>query len=95
MRARARPGPDMRLLFERAAGNGHYNEIIVDARYWDDHLPSAVEAVYYTRGSESSAIQAVRATHAGFLRRFGLDAAENPLLVLDRDEWNAPFSADA
>ena len=88
-----RPGPDLGVLFERAASNGHYNELILDAIFWDEHLPAAVEAIYFTKGTSPSDVQAIVATHAGFLRRYGLTSDENPLLELDLENWEAPFSA--
>lgn len=88
-----RPGPDLGTLFQRAANNGHYNEIILDALFWDAHVPDAIEGIYYTAGISSAAVQEARRTHAAFVGRFHLDAAETPLLVLDRSDWQAPFRA--
>jgi len=90
------PGPDLGVLFQRAAGNGQYNEIIIDALFWDEHLPDSVEAMYYTSELSSAKVQAVQLTHQSWLRRYPqLDAAANPLLVLDRSNWDAPFRTHA
>jgi len=60
----------MGVLFERAASNGHYNEIIIDALYWDAQLPDAIEAIYYTAGLSASAVRDAQRIHAAFLTRF-------------------------
>lgn len=89
------PGRTLGILFKRAAGNAHYNEIIIDAVHWDAHLPLAVEGIYYTKASSTAQIREAQATHAGFLRQYGLSEEDNPLLVVDRDDWDAPFRAHA
>ena len=91
-----RPGPDQATLFERAAHNGQYNEIILDSGRWDSSMPDAVEAIYYTAGTPMLQIVQYQHMHANFLAAYPqLDAASNPLLVLDRANWDAPFRADS
>ena len=51
-------------------------------------MPDSVEAMYYTSELSSAKVQAVQLTHQSWLRRYPqLDAAANPLLVLDRSNW--------
>ena len=91
-----RPGPDQATLFQRAAHNGQYNEIILDSGRWDSSMPDAVEAIYYTAGTPMLQIVQYQHMHANFLAAYPqLDAASNPLLVLDRANWDAPFRADS
>lgn len=56
-----------------------YNEVIVDAAWWRDHLPGVVEAVFGDRSA-----------HAAFIERFGLDAAIIPFVELDIGDWTGP-----
>ena len=56
-------------------------------------MPEAVEAIYYTAGLSAAAVEAVQRTHSSFLQRYQLDAAANPLLVLNRSNWDSPFRA--
>merc|ERR1712046_548623 len=75
-----RPGPDQATLFERAAHNGQYNEIILDSGRWDSSMPDAVEAIYYTAGTPMLQIVQYQHIHANFLAAYPqLDAASNPL----------------
>jgi len=61
-----------------------YNEIPVDGRHWNAHLPTTIEAFF--GGAKA------RAARAEFIERFGLDPHEYPLLTFDRDNWEAPFA---
>ena len=54
---------------------GEYNEFVVAAKFWDDHLPSVVEAVMYVHTKD----KALRA-HRAFLRDFGRTASQVPLV---------------
>jgi len=72
---------------------GNYDEAIVDTASIDAHLPGAVEAIFYVKGSRQSATQG-REVHAKFVRQFDLDAAEYPLLRLDIADLERPFLAD-
>ena len=59
-------------------------------------MPDAVEAIYYTAGTPMLQIVQYQHIHANFLAAYPqLDAASNPLLVLDRANWDAPFRADS
>ena len=61
-----------------------YNEIPVEGRHWNAHLPTTIEAFF--GGAKA------RAARAEFIERFGLDPHEYPLLTFDRDNWEAPFA---
>ena len=57
-------------------------------------MPDAVEAIYYTSGLAADKVSNVVSTHAAWLARYPqLAAADNPLVVLDRSAWDAPFRA--
>ena len=59
-----------------------YNEVVVSATFWRDHMPSAVEAVL---GDES--------VHTAFLQAYGLSHNDVPLLTLDPSDFDSPFRA--
>lgn len=84
---------DMGVLFERAALNGHYNEVIVDSLHWAAHLPDAIEAFWYHAGTDDLVVQQLQQWHTRFLAAYpGASAATYPLLILDRTDWQTPFS---
>lgn len=62
---------------------GHYNEVVMDAFYFKDHLPWSIEAFWYdpARSKDGGALQ--RAQHSAFLSTFGLTASAVPLLKLE------------
>ena len=61
-----------------------YNEIPVEGRHWNAHLPTTIEAFF---GGATA-----MATRDEFLERFDLAAHEYPLMTLDKDNWEAPFA---
>ena len=84
---------DMGTMLERAGHSSSYNEVVVDSMFWSEHLPEAVEAIFYSAGAPESAISAARVAHQRFLARYGISADTFPLLVLDRANWESPFEA--
>lgn len=70
---------------------GNYNEAIINTKSIDDHLPKAVEAIFYIKNQAS---QHSRDVHANFLKEYHLDAAEHPLLRLDPANLERPLQAD-
>ena len=69
-----------------------YNEVIIQANVWKSHLPSVVEAVFRVKDCECQHVRDVAAAHANFLQRWGLSAAQVPLLELDPFNWDEPFT---
>lgn len=83
---------DLGTMLRLAAASGVYNELIVDSRYWDHHLPDAVEGIFTTADANGRRGEAeARRVHRAFVAKYGLREAEHPLLVLDRSNWEAPF----
>lgn len=71
-----------------------YNEFILSSKYWNDHLPDTIQAIYYhcngnkARGKD----EAVKMRHA-FLKEYALehDDSRVPLLCIDKNNWEYPF----
>ena len=85
------------FLKSAGAGGGQYsgyNELVMDADAWQDHMPQTIEAVFYPTHSEcdSSCRSKAETTHSKFLREFGVSSDDYPLLKLDVSDWNSPFS---
>lgn len=59
-----------------------YNDVAVSFQWWVHHLPWAVEAFVVLDGTRLSHMRKI---HADFLARFGLRAAEVPLLRFERN----------
>ena len=57
-----------------------YDEIIVDAVHWRQHLPDVIECFVNSPDA-----------HAAFLNEFGLSARTHPHIRLS-SKWDAPFS---
>ena len=57
-----------------------YDEIIVDAVHWRQHLPDVIECFVNSPDA-----------HAAFLNEFGLTARTHPHIRLSSN-WDAPFS---
>jgi hypothetical protein len=57
---------------------------------WLADLPAVVDAFFRVAGADEGE---AAAQHARFLRLFGLNESECPLLELDRQDWSAPFRA--
>ena len=68
-----------------------YNEVVIDARVWLRHLPGAVEAVYYPKGSRAAEVEA-RRVHGAFLAAFSLDEERMPLMTIDIWNHDQPFA---
>ena len=58
-----------------------YNEIIIDAAHWRNHLPNVIEAIYGDRDM-----------HTAFLEHYGVTPMTHPYVELDLNNWDAPFS---
>ena len=56
-----------------------YNEAVVDAFYWDDHLPDSVEAII------TSGAPATTAMYMKFLQTYDLSADDVPLIEFHKD----------
>ena len=61
-------------------------------RLQNEHMPDAVEAIYYTKGLSMGQIMTARRMHDAFLQHYSLSGDDCPLLVLDRSNWEDPFS---
>ena len=76
----------------------YYNELIFDAKYYQDHLPDSIEAVFYLDDNCGDAYDGPKCRDYGFgaqraiTRHFGLGSDRIPLLKLDLWNWNEPFS---
>ena len=93
-------GPFLRRVaeFQRSAKRSFYNEIVVDPKSWRSRPERAVEAIFvdgtpndFEDAPEVNEDAAI--LHKQFLAEFGLSAELNPLLVLDRSNWDSPFRA--
>ena len=62
-----------------------YNEFIVDGDEWARTLPGTIEAFFMINGHGGEGYQA-------FLDAYGLHRGQVPLVVLDPNNWQAPFS---
>lgn len=69
------------------ASADRYNEVIVDARRYSHRLPNSLEAIMTQTRND----QTIRTAHARFLTENGLTAADVPLVLLRRDDTEAPF----
>ena len=61
-------------------GNGKYNEVVVDAQFMKQNLPHSLLAVFYMAPHTREKAADV---HGDFLHRFGLTAAQFPLVHFD------------
>ena len=71
-----------------------YNEVLVNAYTWVDHMPRTIQAVFYPTNGHSSDRNGAIAVHNSFLRDYGLTATEYPLLSFDHNAaaaGHAPF----
>ena len=59
----------------------NYNEIIIDASWWQSHLPDTVEAVFGDR-----------AVYEQFIATYRLSAERCPFVSIDLYNWEEPFS---
>ena len=81
---------DFGTFLQQAAPNGLYNEIVIDSRWWDDHLPHSIEFMYYGT-KDASVAKMAREAHRAFVERYRLDEDAFPLVEMDKDDWRAPF----
>ena len=74
--------------------------MIVNAAAVEDELPGSIEAIFcmLCGGAEERSNSAlshdaeyVRKVHTDFLRTYGLDAREFPLVRFDPTDWSHPF----
>ena len=82
--------------FQQTAKRSFYNEILVDPKGWRSRPERAVEAIFVDGtpngfGEEPEVNEEVASLHRQFLAEFGLSAELNPLLMLDRSNWDSPF----
>ena len=68
-----------------------YNEIIVDAQHWLSQPSRSVETFFRVKGQEKG-FEAVEAMHALFLQETGQSSEQAPLVTVDPDNWEQPFS---
>ena len=71
-----------------------YNEVVLDAKFFELHLPTSVEAIYYHKGNAEAGLLA-RKMQRSFAHQFKLPRGAPPLLVFDPSNWEAPFVEDA
>ena len=64
----------------RAHADWSYNEVVVGALYWEEHLPDVIEAVVFVRAEGEAK---ARSFHRAFMSHFSLSAAQVPLLRYD------------
>ena len=57
-------------------GESPYNEVVVDGRWWDQHLPDVIEAVF---GNDE--------VNRKFLAAFGLSPSTHPHVWIDPWNW--------
>ena len=93
-RAQVRAGPRYSLSFSH-----WYNEVIVDAQAVARDPPAAIEGFFLMgNGAQpagkllTASNRLVRAAHTEFLRKFGLDEATGPPLLMLDPEREQPFS---
>lgn len=73
-----------------------YNEFIVGpADAWTRALPKIIGAFYFSSKSNANYRSHARDAHARFLAAFPAMESRVPLLRMDGDNWEAPFSAAA
>ena len=70
--------------------NCNYNEIVIDADYWREHLPHTIRAVFFPLG-HTSAEGMTREVHEEFMRVFPEVASQTPLVSFDDHRLDAPF----
>ena len=66
---------------------GLYNEVIVDAAYWDQHLPDIIEAILMLGNSDEGR---ARNVHRAF--RKSNPARHVPLVSYDHQSQTQPFT---
>ena len=70
-------------------GGAGYNEMVIDARSWVDHLPATILAIFYVAGGDANQARGVR---ADFQREYALPEAQTPPVVrYDMSQLPTPF----
>lgn len=74
-----------------------YNEVVCNSHNHNDRLPHSVSAFFHPRGHTAESkvdgiTYNVAQAHRDFLSRYGLTAAQVPLLSFDPSDWDAPFA---
>ena len=89
-----KPSDLHRLITIEAMGSGgshdqlsSYDELVLDGSIWNAHMPNAVEAFVETSANDPRAAK----LHAAFLARYGLSAAQVPLVLLSTHDPSHPF----
>ena len=67
------------------------DKIIVDAQHWLSQPSRSVETFFRVKGQEKG-FEAVEAMHALFLQETGQSSEQAPLVTVDPDNWEQPFS---
>ena len=75
-------------------GKGSYNELILSADAWSEHLPHTIEAVFFPAYARYEQQQHARGVWQDFLRKYHLKWQDVPLLVYhaERDASGQVFS---
>ena len=76
------------VKWQKQQRRNFYNEIILDAGHWRNHVPLTVEAMFQTAGGTPSV---ALLSHANFRKVNRLSESDYPLLTLDVKNWDAPF----
>lgn len=73
-----------------------YNEVIISSARLNRQLPEAIQAFFALKNGPAGRVDGVGvdvvAAHGDFLRAYGLSANQVPLLLLDDQNWDEPFS---
>ena len=71
---------------QQRENSGKYNEVVVSSKFWDDHLPGIIEAVFFISTEEKA-----RAVHRNFLAAYGKTRHEVPLVQYNAWDQRRPF----
>ena len=69
-----------------------YNEVLYAADVWNDMLPHSIDAFFILKEPRSDNHAQTLSAYEKFLRKYGFDAEQVPLLTFDPFNWDAPFS---
>ena len=69
-----------------------WNEVIISAKWSEDHLPESIEAFFYPVDVSEEQYRYIRTVHRDFLEFYGLSDLDKPLLEFDASNWQQPFS---
>ena len=82
--------------------NKFYNELVFDAAHFTEQLPASIEGLFFLAGGDCSDItdgpkceDYARGAHENMKRHFGLTDEQFPLLRLDPNDWDTPFTIDS